>query len=379
MAIGRIRFILIPALLTLLLFILLDKNFLPGLSRKNSSDDQFRLVGSVAYLIRDEYVEEPNPSKTMDGAFRGLVDSLDILSSYLDKNAVLKYEQRRDTDLKEPGITLYKTYGSFPVIIGIKKNSPAEKAGLRIGESVSIMNGHSTLSMSMLEANLLLKDKSTDPITLKILRGTGSEIVSLERETIPAETYSYTTATGTSGILKIRRLYAPCVNMLKENLLPALKTKEKPLVLDLRDCAEGNIEEAQELLDIFIENKESGYFENGQGIRETLSLQATTEFADLPLIVWTNQATIGPAEVLASVLKVYKKVKVIGFQTPGLVSKQHFIPLDDGSGLLLTSAIFHLKKDKDFWEKGLEPDIKIDIEDMTSSAYLKATQKLLAN
>ena len=167
--------------------------------------------------------------------------------------------------------------------------------------------------------------------------------------------------------------------MLKENLLPDLKTKEKPLILDLRDCAEGDIEEAQELLDIFSEDKESGYFENGQGIRETLSLEATTELADLPLIVWTNQATIGPAEILASVLKAYKKVKVIGFQTPGLVSKQHFIHLDDGSGLLLTSAIFHLKKDKDFWEKGLEPDIKIDIEDMTSSAYLKATQKLLAN
>lgn len=379
MAIGRIRFILIPALLILLLFVLLEKNFLPGLSRKNSSDDQFRLVGSVAYLIRDEYVEEPNPSKTMDGAFRGLVDSLDILSSYLDKNTVLKYKQRRDTDLKEPGITFYKTYGSFPVVISVKENSPAEKAGLRLGESVSIMDGRSTLSMSMIEANLLLKDKSVDPVKLKILRGTGSEIVSLERERIPAETYSYTATKGTSGILKIRRLYPPCVNMLKEKLLPGLKTKKKPLILDLRDCAEGDIEEAQGLLDIFVEDKESGYFENGQGIRETLTLHATAELAGLPLIVWTNQATIGPAEAVAAVLKAFKKVKVIGFQTPGLVSKQHFIPLGDGSGLLLTSAIFHLKKDKDFWGKGIEPDIKIDVEDMTSNAYLKATQKLLAN
>jgi carboxyl-terminal processing protease len=379
MAIGRIRFILIPALLTVLLFVLLEKNFLPGLSRKSSSDDQFRLVGSVAYLIRDEYVEEPNPSKTMDGAFHGLVDSLDILSSYLDKNAVLKYEQRRDTDLKEPGITLYKTYGSFPVIIGIKENSPAEKAGLKLGESISILNGRSTLSMSMIEANLLLKDKSTDPVMLKILRGTGSEIVSLEREAIPTETYSYTATKGTSGLLRIRRLYPPCVNMLKEKVLPDLKTKKEPLILDLRYCAEGDIEEAQELLDIFVEDQESGYFEDSQGIKETLMLQTTAELQDLPLIVWTNQATIGPAEALAAVLKKYKKVKVIGFQTPGLVSKQNFIPLDDGSGLLLTTSIFHLKENKDFWEKGIEPDIKIDVEDMTSSAYLEATQKLIAN
>jgi C-terminal peptidase prc len=379
MAIGRIRFILIPALLFVLLFVLLEKNFLPGLSGNNSSDDQFKLVGNVAYLIRDEYVEEPNPSKTMDGAFRGLVDSLDILSSYLDKQTVLKYEQRRDADLKEPGITLYKTYGSFPVIIGIKEDSPAKKAGLELGESVSIINGRSTLPMSMIEANLLLKDKSTDPVVLKILRGADSEILQLEREAIPAEPFTYTVAKGTSGILKIKRLFPPCVNSFQEKLLPTLKMKDKPLIIDLRDCAEGDIEEAESFLDMFIAESGTGYFENNQGIKETLTLQKTTELGNLPLIVWTNQATIGPAEAIAAVLKTNRKAKVIGFQTPGLVSRQQFISLDDGSGLLLTSAIFHMKKNKDFWEKGIEPDIKIDAEDSTSNAYLKATQELIPN
>ncbi len=379
MAIGRIKFVLIPALLTVLLFVFLEKNFLPGLSEDNSSDDQFKLVGSVAYLIRDEYVEEPNPAKTMDGAFRGLVDSLDILSSYLDKNTVSKYKQRKDADLKELGITLYKTYGSFPVIIGIKENSSAEKAGLKLGESVSIMDGRSTLPMSMIEANLLLKDKSSDPVMLKILRGGESAVVSLERKAIPEQTYSYTAAKGTSGILKIRRLYPPCVNSLKDNLLLTLKTKKKPLVIDLRDCAEGDIEEAEDFLNMFMEDSSSGYFENNQGMKETLSLQRKTELVNLPLVVWTNEATIGPAEAIAAMLKENNKTKVIGFQTPGLVSKQQFIPLEDGSALLLTSAIFHMKKNKDFWEKGIEPDIKIDVEDRTSKAYLKATQELFAD
>lgn len=379
MAIGRIRLILIPSFIAILLLILLEKNFLPGLARKNSAEDEFKLVGSVAYLIRDEYVEEPNPSKTMDGAFRGLVDSLDPLSSYLDKETVLKYKQRRDSDLKEPGLTLYKTYGSFPVIISIKENSPAAKAGLKLGESVSIVNGRSTLPMSMVELNLLLKDKSADPVILKIFRGTGSDIVSLEREAIPEETYTYTASKGTSGILKILRLYPPCVTKISEELLPTLKKKKKPLILDLRDCTEGDIEEAQKFLDIFVSDTEPGYFENGQGIRETLALKNGTELADLPLIIWTNQATMGPAEAIGAVLKAYKNIKVIGFQTPGLVSKQRFISLEDGSALLLTSSVFHLNTDKDFWEKGLRPDIEIDSENITPKAYLEATQKLLAN
>ncbi len=379
MAIGRIKFILIPSLLTITLVVLLGKNILPGSSHKISSDDQFQIVGSVAYLIRDEYVEEPNPTKTMDGAFRGLVDSLDILSSYLDAATVLRYEQRKDADLKDTGIVMFKTYNSFPVVIGIRENSPAEKAGIKVGESISVLNGRSTLPMSMLEINLLLKDKTTTPVQLKILKGTGAQIISVDRETIPQEPYSYAPARGTSGVLKVQRLYPPCVDMLKGKLVPTLKTKTKPLILDLRDCAEGDIEEAQRLLNVFMEDKKSGYFENRQGVVENLMLPGTAELEELPLIVWTNQATIGPAEAVAAVLKNHKKVKVIGLKTPGLVSKQRFISLNDGSGLLLTSAIFHLEKDMDFWEKGIEPDIKIDVEDMTSSAYLRAMQPLLAN
>jgi carboxyl-terminal processing protease len=169
------------------------------------------------------------------------------------------------------------------------------------------------------------------------------------------------------------------VSNIKDELLPTLKTKKKPLVIDLRDCAEGDIEEAEHFLDLFVGDAGVGYFENNQGIKEPLALREKTELAKLPLIIWTNQATIGPAEAIAAVLKANKKAKVIGFQTPGLVSKQQFIALEDGSGLLLTSSIFHLKKNKDFWEEGIQPDIKIDVEDMSSSAYLKATQKLLAN
>lgn len=379
MAIKRIKFIFIPALCTVILFVLLEKNFLPGSSRKSVSDDQFRLVGSVAYLIRDEYVEEPNPSKTMDGAFRGLVDSLDILSSYLDSSTVLKYKYRKDNDLQDPGLVLFKRFGSFPIVIGIGENSPAERAGLKLGESISTLNGRSTLSMSMVEMNLLLKDKSSEPVQLKILRGTGAEVVRVERAKIPAEVYSYSSLEGTSGILKVRRFYPPCVQMLKDKVVPKLKTENKPLVMDLRDCAEGDIEEAQNFLNIFMGDQGTGYFECGKGIKETLALQEEPELKQLPLFVWTNQATIGPAEAVAALLKADKKAKVIGLQTPGLVSKQDFIFLNDGSGLLLTSAIFHLKEDKDFWEKGIEPDIKIDVENMNSGAYLKATQKLLSN
>jgi carboxyl-terminal processing protease len=74
---------------------------------------------------------------------------------------------------------------------------------------------------------------------------------------------------------------------------------------------------------------------------------------------------------VAGVLKEFKRAKVIGLQTLGLVAKQNFAVLEDGSGLLLTSGIFHLSSGEKLWEQGIKPDIKINGEDQSSSTYLK--------
>ena len=360
------------------LFFLLERDFLPGLSKKDSPEDQIKLVGNAAYLIRDEYVEEPNPALTMEGAFRGLVDSLDVGSSYLSKDALAKFGQQKEAKLYEPGLVLYKSYGRFPVIIGVKENSPAEKKGIKVGGTVSAIDGKSTLLMSMLEANLFLKSTTDQPLKLKILHGSETKNINLAKTLMADEVCVFEESQDSSGILRINRFYPPCTQIIKEELLPKLETKTKPLVLDLRDCSEGEIEEAQTFLNIFLNHKEIGYFEKRGGERELLSLLDTPVLSELPLIIWTNQATIGPSEVVAGVLKEFKKAKVIGLKTPGLVSQRELIPLEDGSGLLLTSAVFHLSEEKAVWNKGIEPDIKIEIDAMNSQTYLEETKKLLA-
>jgi len=360
------------------LFFLLERDFLPGLSSKDSTEDQIKLVGNAAYLIRDEYVEEPNPSVTMEGAFRGLVESLDVGSSYLNKDALAKFDRRKEDNLYEPGLILYKSYGRFPVIIGIKENSPADQNGIKVGDTLSAIDGKSTLMMSMLEANLFLKSTNDQPLKLKILHGSETKNISLGKALLAKEVCVLEPSEGSSGILKINRLYPPCTQIIKEDLLPNLTTKIKPLILDLRDCTEGEMEEAQSFLNIFLHREAIGYFEKKGGLKEILSLSDKPVLSDLPLIIWTNQATIGPAEVVAGVLREFRNAKIIGLKTPGLVSQQELIPLEDGSGLLLTSAVFHLSEDKDIWNEGVEPDVEIEIDTMTSQSYLEKTKKLLS-
>jgi carboxyl-terminal processing protease len=369
----RARIILLAILAFIILFFLQEKSFLPGFLAKRSPTRNFELLGKVIHLIETDYIEEANPARTMNGAFKGMVDSLDVLSSYLDKESMLSYSQRKEPNLKDTGIVLYKRYGSFPQVIGIKENSPAEKKGIHIGDFISSLDGRSTLTMSMTEANLYLKDRDKKAIKLRIFKGDETKELSIERTLLSEEPYSYAKAKDTSGILKIHRIYSPCVSKIKEEIIPRLKTEKRILILDLRNCCEGDIEEARKLINLFLKSPNIGYFETKGGTKKILSCSDNVELEKLPLAVWTNQATIGAAEAIAGVLKEFKRAKIIGLPTLGLVAKQNLFVLDDGSGLLLTSGIFCLRSGKKLWEKGIKPDIKIDSEDQSSSTYLKKT------
>ena len=88
---------------------------------------------------------------------------------------------------------------------------------------------------------------------------------------------------------------------------------------------------------------------------------------------------MGPAEAAAAVLQELKKIKVLGYQTPGLVSKQNFLAMNDGSGILLTTAVFHLYPENKIWEQGVKPDEKMEGTDQSFQAFLEKTQTLIGH
>ncbi len=365
------KFVLLTVLAVISLLLIAERSLVPGLFTNLSADNSFDLLQRVIQNIRSNYIEEVNPEQTMTGALKGMVNSLDALSCYLDQESMRRYSQRMETDLKDIGVVIYKRYGSFPLVIGIIEKSPAQKKGIQIGDSISAIDNKAPQMMSLLEATLYLKDRDEKPVNLRTIRGEKTQEISVERTRLFEEPISFTPAEGTSGILKIHHLYPPSVRTAREKILSRLQSAKNPLILDLRNCYEGEIQEARKLINIFLKASKIGYFVNKQDPKEYLGCPDNAELEKLPLVVWTNQATYGPAEIVAGVLQEFKRAKIIGLQTPGLAAKQKFFRLEDGSGLLLTSGIFHLNSGKKLWEKGVEPDVKIKMEEQSDSIYLK--------
>ncbi len=159
--------------------------------------------------------------------------------------------------------------------------------------------------------------------------------------------------------------------------MPALKGRNIPLVLDLRSCQDGALDEAGKFVNLFVKAAGVGRFEGRGGAMENVACPAEAELASIPLVVWTDAGTAGAAEFAAGVLQEVRKAKVVGFKTSGLVGRTTLFPLKDDTAVLLTSAIFALPSGRKLWEDGLVPDAAIAVDKLNEKEYLEKTLPLL--
>jgi len=372
------KFLFLSLILLAPLLFLVEKSAIRGISANSSPPKNLYLLETVLRYIRNDYIEELDPLKTVEGSFKGLVNALDSLSGYLDKENTARFLEQKEGLYKESGLILFKKYGSFPVVVGLVEGSPAEKAGLMLGDAVTEINRLSTPPMSLAEVNLYIRSKEEEPLELKILREDKTLEMKVERTSLIAERLTYSPLEGTSGILRISRLTAPCLMILKTKFLPILSQKKKTLVLDMRTCQEGTFEEARQLVNFFLKAESIGYLEKKGEKSEIFSSLEEPALSDIPLIVWVSQATLGPAEVVAAVLKQNNRAKIVGLPTFGLAAKNEFFMLKDGTSVLLTSAIFCLDSGVKLWGQGVEPDIQVDARDLSFNSYLRKSQSLIS-
>lgn len=370
---ARIRIVFLTALIGVLLFFAFQRNALDGISPRITTARGLGILRNVMFLIRNDYIEERDPVQTAEGAFKGLVNSLDSLSSYLDRDLTSKLLEpgRRRTDT---GAVLMKQYGNFPQVVGVIPGSPADKAGIRPGDLLSAIDEKPTLNMSMTEARLLLKGSDVSPVTIRILRGTATLEKDVERAVLFEGPFEYEPLPGSSAVLRIRQLFPPLTESIREEILEDLKSLNGFLVLDLRDCAEGDIREMTAFLNLFHQAEKIGWMEKRGGEKDILSSPETPELPKIPLAVWVNPGTMGPAEGLAAVLQESREARVIGTDTPGLFALMEIHTLPDESAVLLTAGVFVPLSGRPLWEKGLSPDSVIEPGKTGEDDYLEATK-----
>jgi len=96
----------------------------------------------------------------------------------------------------------------------------------------------------------------------------------------------------------------------------------------------------------------------------------------LPLVVLVDGNSASSSEILTGALKDNGRAKVVGSQTFGKALVQSVHALSDGSGLAVTIAHYYTPNGTDISQKGIVPDIKVDLSD-TQKQFLASNPKLI--
>jgi carboxyl-terminal processing protease len=324
---------------------------------------QLRIFEEVVRHIVNDYVEKPDLEKVRIGALRGLTDGLDPYSAYLVPPQVKDYQankERGDTT----GIVIGQSFG-FAYVITVVPGSPADKAGIRVGDVIEYIDGHATRDLDLYEVKMLLMGAPGSSVELTLINRRTEKIKLLRGNVAPAPAESRLIESQI-GYVKVPILNNGQAATVETAVKDVIKRGAKSIILDLRDSAGGELKEGVSVADFFLK---AGTISKTIGRKDkiiaTHEAKADNDLTELPVAVIIDKTTAGASEVVAAAIMENQRGEVIGERTLfGMGSEQQLFPLDDGSALLLTTARFAAPSGKIFMTEGVTPNIEVKRADL---------------
>lgn len=324
---------------------------------------QLRIFEEVISKINSDYVEKPDLDKVRVGALRGLTDSLDPYSAYLLPTQVKDYQAgKHNTDVT--GLVIGQ-YSGFAYVITVVPNSPAEKAGIRVGDVIEYIDGHATRDLDLYDVKTLLAGQAGTSVELSLINRKTDKI-KLTRAAIANAPIESRAVESQVGYVKVPILHKGQAEAVATAVKDVLKKGAKSILLDLRGSAGGELSEGLAVADYFIK---SGTLAKTIGRKEavlaTYDAKPENDLTDLPVAVIVDRTTAGAAEVIAAALLESQRGDVVGERTLfGMGSEQKLFPLDDGSAFLLTIARHASPNGKIFMTEGVTPNVEVKRADL---------------
>jgi carboxyl-terminal processing protease len=356
---NRIRVTLI-SVSSLLVFCIV----LGGLLGKSESTSEktYRDLGvysEVLNRIRIDYVTEPNLQKVTDGAIRGLLEALDPYSTYFTPTEYQDYLKHPDPGPADVGMFLSKRMG-IATVISVLPGSPAEKAGVRAGDLIDRVEGSATRELSVVQIQRLLAGAPETAIKLYLVREARGEP---EPFTLTRTILNYPPVVAKivdegDAYLRVSTFEKGKAKQIAAKLKELEANGARKIILDLRNCAGGDVQEAIDTTSLFLDKGLITYLSGQRYPRQDITAHPTDGgVCNLPLAVLINQSTAGPAELVASAVLSNKRGEVVGVRSFGVGVLQKAIPVGDGSALLLSVAKYYGPDGKAINDNGVTPSV----------------------
>ena len=331
-------------------------------------DLDFSLFWETWRVIERKFVDKAsiNVQDMVYGAISGMVNSLgDPYTVFMEPDDTKRFIEDVKGSFEGVGMEVGIRNNRLTVIAPLE-GTPAQKAGLRAGDVIVKVDGELTSDMTVDEAvNRIRGARGTEVVLtifrkdweeereVKIVRGV-IEVPSLKWELLADDNIAY---------LHLYHFTEKAAYDFRKAAIEILESPANKVILDLRNNPGGYLEVAQDIAGWFLKSGEVVVIEDfGEGKEQKLyKAEGNGLLGSYSLVVIINEGSASGSEILAGALRDNLGVKLIGESSFGKGSVQELEKLKGGSSLKITIAKWLTPKGELITDKGLEPDVKVEI------------------
>ncbi len=333
--------------------------------------NRFAKLEQLYETIDGSYYKDVDEIELVDGACKGLVEGLgDPYSSYMTEDEYENWKSSATGEYSGIGVTFSQDKNGNYVVVGVTKDSPAEKAGLKSGDYITKVDGKTYDDMDVMAK--AIRGEAGTKVKLNYVRDGEEKEISITRGKIVEKSVEYKMLDGNIGYIKLSSFISSSADDFSE-ALKALEDKgAKGLILDLRDNGGGLVEQCIDIADEFLDEGVVTYVEDKNGKKQ--EYKAKDGKTELTTVVLVNGNSASCSEILAGALKD-NGCKLVGETTFGKGVIQSTAELDDGSALKLTIMQYFSPKGNAIQDKGITPDY--EVKNSENSSMDKQLEKAL--
>ncbi len=338
--------------------------------------DDFGLGRNMELLVNmmrelsTHYVDRLDPDKMMRDAADGMVGNLDPYTTYLSEEDMKEFEMA--TTGKYGGIgALIRKRGDYIVIAEPYKGSPADRAGLKVGDKIVAIGKEDAKGFTTEQVSSRLKgDPNTNvKVTIENLVDGKRRTLNIKRERIAIPGIAFSGMLNDSiGYVRHADFTDGCYDDMR-SAIERLRAggKLKGLVLDYRNNGGGILQEAVKIVSLFTPKGTEVVSTKGRVESENKCFRTELEplLPEMPIVVLVNGHTASSSEIVAGALQDMDRAVVMGQKSFGKGLVQSSLPIGYDAYVKLTTAKYYIPSGRciqniDYSEHGSEARVVAD-------------------
>lgn len=296
-----------------------------------------------------QYVDDVDADKLMQDGALGMVRNLDPYTTYMSEKEMDSFEVQATGKYGGIGSTIRMKRDSSGVVIAQPyKNSPADLAGLKIGDKFVSIDGEDVTKCTTEQISSRLKGTPGTKVKLAVKRLMTGKVEEMEIErariAIPGVPYAGFVADGI-GYIRHDDFTDGCYDDMRAEVERLRETGElKGLILDYRDNGGGSVAEAVKILSMFVPKGSKVLTMKGraESSTRTYTTDSNPVLGELPLVALINGNTASASEIVCGALQDMDRAVLMGQRSYGKGLVQTLVPLGYNAYAKITTSKYYI-------------------------------------